>query len=119
TLTRQVGMLPQILPQLRALDLIQTRQQRLKAAELRHQLFGGLLAHARHTGNVVRAVTHQPQYVDDSFWTNPKTLPYLGHTNALVLHRVQDSDMVRDQLAEVLITGHQDDIVSLCLEPPR
>src|SRR5215813_15543514 len=108
-------MLPQILPQLRAFDLIQTRQQRLNAAELSRQLFSGLLTYAWHTGNVVRAVTHQPQHVDDPFWSDPKTLPHLSHTNALVLHRVQNSDMVRDQLAEVLIAGHEDDIVSLCL----
>src|SRR5262245_12296547 len=98
-------MLLQILPQLRAFDLIKTRQQGLDATELSHQLFGSLLAYARHTGNVVRAVTHQPQHIDDTLWSNPKTLPHLGHAKALILHRVQDGDMVRDQLAEVLIAG--------------
>src|SRR4030095_3366188 len=112
-------MLLQVLPQLRTFHFIQTRQQGLNATELSHQLFGGLLTNAWHTGNVVRAVTHQPQHVDDTLWSNPKTLPHLGHTNALVFHRVQNSYTVCNELAEVLIAGHEDDIVSLCLETPR
>src|SRR5215831_4082526 len=65
-------MLLQILPQLRTFDLIQTRQQGLHATELSHQLFSSLLPYSRYAGNVVRAVTHQPQHIDDPSGPTPK-----------------------------------------------
>ena len=86
---------------------------------MRHQLFGGLFSHAWHARNVVRAITHQSQHVDDTLRSNPKTLPHLGDADTLVFHGVQDSDLVSHQLAEVLIATHQDHSTSLCLETPR
>src|SRR5262249_39810015 len=109
-------MLLQYLSQLRALHLVQARQHGFDAAELGHEFFGGLLPYAWHPGDVVRAVTHKPQYIDDALWPDTKTLPYLGYANTLVFHGVQDGRVFCHQLAQVLVTAYQHDIVALSLE---
>ena len=93
------------------------REQVLDVAKLGEQFLGGLLADARATGNVVGAVAHQAQQVDhlrDIFQLI--FLEHLGDAQRLIVATELGAihkDVVRDQLAVVLVGRHHVDLESL------
>ena len=103
---------------LRPFQLIGIRQQVLHTTELGEELLGGLLAHARATGNIVGRIAHQSQQVNHLVGRAKVVfLQYLGHTQHFVATPVFGAIhiyMVGHQLTVVLIGCHHIDLEALC-----
>ena len=61
-----------------------------------------------HSGYVVGGIPDQSQVVNDMFRDYPKFLFYPGNIEVLILHCVNQTDLVIDDLGQVFVTGrHQ------------
>lgn len=70
----------------------------------------GLLTHARHAGDVVDLVAHQREEVDDQVRRNAELLGDAVHIQRLVLHGVDQGDVLVHQLGHVLVAGRDDGV---------
>ena len=81
-------------------------QQGFQAAEAAHQVTGALPADARRAGDIVHAVSHQPQHVHHPFGGDPEELLHSGGIEQRVgFGLVKHSGAVVHQLEHVLVVG--------------
>ena len=80
----------------------------------RDQLARALLADARHALDVVDAVAHERQHVDDLIGPHAELLDDAGRVEpGALVARVVDADAVADELEEVLVAGDDRDVEAL------
>ena len=118
-LQRRVSIRGQRLPLLR-LQLGRAREQRIEAAELRHQIDRALLADARHAGDVVARIPDQREHVHDQRRLDAELLDDASLVEPrAVLPRVVDADSGANHLKEVLVDRYDRDIEPGCDRPCR
>ena len=71
-------------------------------------LGGGFRSDFGHAGDVVDAVAHQRQVVDDKLWRHPVLGDHAVAVDLGVVHRVDQGHMLGDELRHVLVTGGDD-----------
>ncbi len=96
--------LAQVLADLAA-DFFRRRDHAVEAAVLGQPLRRGLRPALLHTGNVVDAVAHQREVVDDLVRPHAELLHHRGGVERGVGHRVDEFDAGLDQLREILVAG--------------
>ena len=101
-----------------AADLVDVGQNPLHGTELGNQVRRRLLADSRHTGNVVHAIAGKPQDIHHLFRTYAETLPNLRDADVQLLPRVEDRYLVRNQLHQIFVAGHQGDGVPFPFQLP-
>ncbi|MNO98274.1 hypothetical protein D3C76_900150 [compost metagenome] len=77
------------------------------------QAGSGLLAHARHAGDVVDLVAHQGEEIDDVLRADTKLFVHPGNIHHATGHGVDQGDMPVHQLRHVLVAGRNDDRAAL------
>ncbi len=75
-------------------------------------LGGRLRADLLDAGHVVDGVAHQRQVVDDALRRHAELGQHAGHVEPLVAHRVDQRDVLVDQLRQVLVAGGDDHLVA-------
>ena len=80
---------------------------------------GGFRADLLDAGHVVHRVTHQCQVVDDARGWHTKLGGDAGHVQPLVAHRVDQRDLLVDQLRQVLVSGRDHDLMPRFSCDPR
>jgi hypothetical protein len=103
---------------------VEVRVQLGERAVIAQQRGGRLLAHARHAGDVVRAVARQGHEIDDLLRPEPQLGPQLVGPDLLVVGverplRAHQPHALGDQLPEILVAAHQVHGVATRLEAPR
>ena len=101
-----------------ALDLVRSVEQLVEGSELREPFDRRLLPHFRHAGKVVARLAHQRGDVGILLRTHAVALLHGGRVVPLELRdtlhvRVQQCDLVVDELDGVAIAGHHQDLVPL------
>ena len=94
----------QILPDL-ACDLLRIGDHPVEIPEVRDPLGCGLGAALGHTGDVVDAVAHQGQIVDDALGRHAELILYTCRIQHRIRHGVYQRDMLADELRHVLVPG--------------
>ena len=104
-----LAVLAQLVAQLLGGDIVEALEERVERAELADELRGGLLAHPRHAGNVVRRVALERLVIDHLVRPQPEPLVDPRH---VVDDRVLDAgarrhqaDARRDELEHVEVDG--------------
>ncbi len=87
-------------------NLVGTREQRLQRAEMREQHGRGARADAGHAWDVVHRVPGQREIVGDLVRLHAQPLPDAGAVPARVAWRVPLFVVIADELAEILVGGH-------------
>ncbi len=86
-------------------DLAGARLQRVEVAVLLQPLGGRLRSDAWHARNVVRGVADQRQVVDDLLGRHVELLLHASAVERRVAHRVDERDVLVDELRHVLVAG--------------
>ena len=102
--------------QLLVLNLVGALHHLLDAAELVDELLGGLLPHPRDAGDIVGGVAPETEEVDDlTGIADAEFLLHLGdaHDSVGASHAAEavHLDMLGDELGEVLVGRHHDNLV--------
>ncbi len=112
-----VGVLPDALAGF-PLDFRGSLHQGIQGAIFQDKLDGGFFANARHTRDVVRTVARKPQDIHHPLRSHAEAFNHLGNAGCFVLHGVQQSDRLSDDLHEVLVTRYHHHLHALCLALP-
>ena len=83
------------------------------------QRLGGLFAHARHAGNVIRGVAHQRQEINNQLWRDAVLGNHLIRPEDSVGHGIDQGDARRHQLGHVFIAGADQDWATCPFRFPR
>ena len=105
-----VGIGPQRLPPLAAVDQVPPFEDILETAEALHQFGGGLLADPGDAGNVVGGIAGQAEEVRHALGGHPEALEDLRRTGALFLHGIEEADPLADDLHQILVAGDHGDL---------
>ncbi len=101
-----VGEFDQGLAPLRLFDLVGALEQGVEVAELGQELGGGLDPDARGAGHVVHRVSGQRLDLHDLFGPETELLDHLLAADLHLLDRVEQADLLVDQLHQVLVRGY-------------
>ncbi|CRI63432.1 hypothetical protein THIOKS11320081 [Thiocapsa sp. KS1] len=97
-----------------ARDLVRIGDYAVQIPEVRDPLCRGLGAALGHTGDVVDAVAHQGQIVDDALGRDAELLFDTRRIQDRIRHGVHQRDMLADELRHVLVPGRDQCGDTLC-----
>lgn len=95
-----------------ALDLVGRGDDAVERTMLGNPLGGRFGADFLHAGDVVDGVAHESQIVDDAVRRDAKLGQDTGFIQAFVAHGVDELDVGRDELGQVLVAGGDQHLVT-------
>ena len=107
---RLLGVVLEVLLQLRARHLGRMRQNFLERAVLPDQFQRGFWTHLRHAGNVVGSVSRETHYLHDLGRLDSAAFSKRLVGNHDLLSRVENPDARAEKLLGVLVAGHEEDL---------
>ncbi len=116
---RLIGKLDETLTAFGLLDGVRARQQRVEIPELVDQLRCGLDANAGNARHIVDAVAHQRLNIDHLIRRHTELFDDLRATDAAILHRVEERDLVGDELHQILVRGNDGNACASLFGLPR
>ncbi len=93
-----------------AADLVRVRDHVVERAVLVEPLRGRLRTALLDARNVVDAVAHQREQIDDALGRHAEFLDDASAVERRVAHRVDERDARRDELREILVAGRDRDV---------
>ena len=96
-------MVDQRLTALRLFDFLSALEQGQHVAILIDELCGCFDANARCTRNVIHAIASERLHVDHLVRCDAEFIHHFFKADALVFHRVEERDLVRDELHQVFV----------------
>ena len=89
----------------RTLDLVGIGDHAVERAIFGNPFRGGLGPDFFNPGDVVDDIAHQRQVIDDAIRRHAELGQHAGHVELFIAHRVDQADLGRDQLRQILVAG--------------
>jgi hypothetical protein len=102
----------------RAADLARVLDDRVERTVLADPLAGGLRADLLDARHVVDGIADERQVIDDPLRRHAELLLHARGVEPFVAHRVDERDVLVDELREVLVAGRHDGLHSVRRRPP-